>query len=423
MNMLPMWCWMIVTVLALVGSGLAGEAGPRNREASGERDAGAWKVFTVTPQADGRDVPVAAAFALPKGLKVVDPERLAVQMVPAEGASSVPGQVVREADKLTLWWILPTARAGKSQKWTAAFGKRSNGEPASFRLQDEKGEHLTVLFDRKPVARYMYAFDASTKERAHETYKPFTHLYDLDGKHTVTKGAGGKYTHHRGLFIGFMKLAYDDGKRNDWWHMRDGVTMVHRKFLSTAAGPVLAQVRSEVHWNDASGKPVIVEQRTQTFFRQPDPGMVLVDFASTLEAERSDVTLDGDPEHAGMQFRAHNDVAAKTGKHTKYLFPGEVTRKTVKKARDLAWAAMQMQLRDETYAVQHMNHPANPDKTRYSAYRDYGRFGAFPKAKVARGESLTLRYRLHAAEAELPDKQTLRQRYTHFARPPKTKSD
>ena len=40
-----------------------------------------------------------------------------------------------------------------------------------------------------------------------------------------------------------------------------------------------------------------------------------------------------------------------------------------------------------------MSHPDNPKDTIWSAYRDYGRFGAFVKPELKNGDSLTLRYR------------------------------
>jgi hypothetical protein len=40
-----------------------------------------------------------------------------------------------------------------------------------------------------------------------------------------------------------------------------------------------------------------------------------------------------------------------------------------------------------------MNHPDNTKGTRISAYRDYGRFGMFPKSEIAKGATKIFRYR------------------------------
>src|SRR5687768_14681114 len=75
-----------------------------------------------------------------------------------------------------------------------------------FSLADKPGEHLDVLLDGKIVARYMYAHDTSSKERQNQTYKPFLHVFDADGKEPITQGAGGKqFPHHRGIYAGWNK--------------------------------------------------------------------------------------------------------------------------------------------------------------------------------------------------------------------------
>jgi hypothetical protein len=90
----------------------------------------------------------------------------------------------------------------------------------------------------------------------------------------------------------------------------------------------------------------------------------------------------------------------------------------VKNARDLPWAAMSFVSGGRRYTVQHMNHPANPKGTRYSAYRDYGRFGAFPEADLAEGETLTLRYRFAVTAGDPPPRETLQAQHQAFANPP-----
>ena len=42
---------------------------------------------------------------------------------------------------------------------------------------------------------------------------------------------------------------------------------------------------------------------------------------------------------------------------------------------------------DKSYFVQHMCHPTIPDGNTYSAYRDYGRFGAYFVETIPKGES------------------------------------
>ena len=48
---------------------------------------------------------------------------------------------------------------------------------------------------------------------------------------------------------------------------------------------------------------------------------VLVEFASRLRSNGGKVKVDGDPQHAGFQFRASGEVAEKTKNQTYYLGP------------------------------------------------------------------------------------------------------
>ncbi|MBJ7393066.1 MAG: PmoA family protein, partial [Chthoniobacterales bacterium] len=74
---------------------------------------------------------------------------------------------------------------------------------AEFTFADTAGDHLDVLQNGKPLLRWQYAFDASTPERLHDTYKPYLHVMDAAGKEPITTGPGGEFTHHRGWFLGW----------------------------------------------------------------------------------------------------------------------------------------------------------------------------------------------------------------------------
>jgi len=261
----------------------------------------------------------------------------------------------------------------------------------------------------------MYAYDTSTKERHHETYKPYLHILDPATGKPLTKGPGGKYTHHRGIFIGWNGLTVE-GKKYDTWHMKPG-DMVHQKFLKTQAGDDEATITSLVHWNDGDGKPLVIEERTMTLRRPPTAeGIVVVDFASTLKpAGTADVDLKGDPEHAGVHYRPDDEVTQ--NKSAAYVFPKEsITVGDVAKERDMPWAALAYTLRGQTYSVQEMSHPSNPKGTAWSAYRDYGRFGAFFTKKIPAGESLTVQYRFIVMRGPLPAREALQTFYDAFAK-------
>ena len=228
-----------------------------------------------------------------------------------------------------------------------------------------------------------------------------------------------RYPHHRGIYIGWNRLTFE-GKRYDLWHMPQA-HQVHQKFLEQTAGPVLARSTTLIHWNDTNdmnGKPIIVERRQTTVFRQSDPTVLLLDFHTELKAIRGDVFLNGDPEHAGFQYRPH-DAVAKGGPEVKakYLFHQDGI--DPRKDRDLPWVAMSYGLNSGRYSVLHMNHPDNPKTTLYSAYRDYGRFGAFFTKELSEGQTLVLDYRIWVGKGELPERQDLSNRHSVFTEAPK----
>lgn len=380
--------------------------------------AGAGEIsLQVTPQADGENVPVLADVNLPSDVANVAPGKIAVTMTGPGGATAA-GQVVRFADDapVQLAWLLPKAAKGKAQDWSARLAE---GKPAgeAFRFQDTKGKHLDLLLGDRVVTRYMYEWDPAAKgDERFDIAKVFTHVFNAAGE-PITKGTGGQYPHHRGIFLGFSKLGYAGGKRNDWWHVRN-VAQNHVEFADLTAGPVLASSTMVIHWNDGAGKPVVIERRRQTVWRQ-DGALMLMDFVSELTPAEGmgPIELKGDPEHAGMQYRPANEVDRKA---TKYVFPTkEITSGNVKKQLDLPWAAENYVLNDKHYCVQHMNHPSNPKGTKYSAYRNYGRFGAYPEATVKQGETQTLRYRIWVAAGDCPGRDAFNQQYANYAAPPK----
>ncbi len=369
----------------------------------------------VTAEADGTHVPLCAEVDLPSDVASAKPGAIAVTMAGPDGAT-VPGQVVKMGDGPTrVAWVAPTVAGGKTQTWTATLKPGAPAAKKAWRFEAEEGKHVDRLFGERPVTRYMHEVDTSTKDRTFDTAKVFHHVFNAAGE-PITKGAGGKYPHHRGIFLGYSKTGYDGGKRSDWWHVRN-VAQRHQEMLATSAGPVLGASTMLIHWNDGQGKPVVIEERTTVAYRQPDPTLLLLDFRSTLRGARGKVELNGDPEHAGMQYRPANEVDYK---FTKYLFPDEaITTKNVKKHLDLQWAAECYKLAGKIYTVQHMNHPDNPEGTKYSAYRNYGRFGAFPKTEIPEGGSVTLKYRLWVASGEFPSRQELQARWAAFAKKPK----
>src|SRR6476661_2613435 len=178
---------------------------------------------------------------------------------------------------------------------TGLNSQASAAEGQGFELKDAPGDHMDVLLDGKVIARYMYAHDTSSKERRTDTSKPYLHVFDAEGKAPITKGTGGLFPHHRGIFIGWQKIGYA-GKTYNLWEMASG-DIVHREFANQKADPADASFTSKTEWDlsqakDANaGKKILEEERTMTFRRGPAPFRLQIDFTSTVTAVNGDVVL------------------------------------------------------------------------------------------------------------------------------------
>jgi hypothetical protein len=275
---------------------------------------------------------------------------------------------------------------------------------------DEYAEQSRELrFGARPILRYMHSqLDESTKESRSATFKPYHHLYDPAGKRLVTKGPGGLFPHHRGIFYGWNKITYGpEGKQQaDVWHCNNGEYQEHAELLVEEIGPVLGRQRVKINWRGRDKKVFAVETRELTAYNTA--GGVLVEFASLLINLSGDpVKLAGDPQHAGFQFRASQDVPDKTKDQTYYLRPdgkGEPGKfrnwPDNKQHVNLPWHALSFVLDDQRYTCCYLDRPDNPKESRFSE-RDYGRFGSYFEYEVRKEKPLRVNYRLWLQAGEM----------------------
>ncbi|MFP6762038.1 MAG: DUF6807 family protein [Planctomycetaceae bacterium] len=270
-----------------------------------------------------------------------------------------------------------------------------------FRWQtDEKAGTTDLWLGEQPVVRYMHAYDSSTPERLHETYKVYHHVFGPGSKTVITKGAGGKYTHHRGLFIGWNMTGFE-GRSLDFWHCRNGAHLRHEKFIEKSADAEHGTMTAEIHWNDAAGTPVIVEHRTVTVRTEKTTGGWQIDWSTKLVSRRGEITLNGDRQHAGFQFRAAQSVAA--GNSGRYQRPAEMDQRpeaiqvgdrgNPPPHINLGWFALNYELDGTRYTIEYFDNPALPRPALFSE-RPYGRFGTFFKTKLNEDQPLEMKYRV-----------------------------
>ncbi len=286
---------------------------------------------------------------------------------------------------------------------------------AGFKWTDNEGKSVDLLNDGRPIARYVYeAIDESTPERREETYKPFCHLFQPGSKTDfVTKGPGGKFTHHRGIFYGFSKISYTDNDGNshenvDGWHCRKAC-QIHRSFSAQETTDDSAWFTSLIDWQGNDGKVFAKEKRTMRFSYEGKD--LIVDFESLLTPAVPSLHLDGDPQHAGFHFRAHNDVNEESQNATYFIRPGSgigqrgiainwSAKSDNEMTCDLPWKAMCFTLGKSLFTIGYLDHPQNPKPARASE-RQYGRFGTFFAADVIPEKPLSVNYRIILRSGEM----------------------
>jgi len=265
-------------------------------------------------------------------------------------------------------------------------------------------EAVDVAQDGKVVARFMMSHDVSTPAKRLDNYKPYLHVFDPSGALRLTKGPGFNFTHHRGIMLGFAKITVD-GKNYDRWHMSGGDQVVTAIKLTTDG------FVASIDWQGAGAqaKPILTEERTFTFTKPAAPFYFGIEMKSTLKPDHGEAKIDGDPEHAGAQFRPSEKI---DGTKTTYVYPGKDV--LIHKVRDLTWVAEVFTIEGKTFTAVLLNHPSNPKDTAFSAYRDYGRFGAFPKGIATPEAPFKLRYQWLIAEGDVRDAAAFQQAYNAF---------
>jgi hypothetical protein len=319
----------------------------------------------------------------------------------SEGGEEPEDGVLRE-----LHFVLPELASGATARFRVAEPNVDLSSIPSFSWEgSDEGDRL--LRGGEPFLLYVRPeLDESSDEARELTFKPFHHLFASDGRR-VSKGPGGLFTHHRGLFFGFNKVRYGDGKEADVWHARGKAYQSHLETIAEEAGPILGRHRVAVGWHGQEGEIFAKETREVTAY-QVGKGRI-IDFAARVETEGDRIELDGDPQHAGVHFRADNHVADVSKDETYYLRPdgkgdpGQTRNwepKTGEGPVDLPWNAMSFVIDGDRYTVAYLDHPENPKEARYSE-RDYGRFGSYFEYELTEETPLEVHYRFYLQPGEL----------------------
>jgi hypothetical protein len=298
-------------------------------------------------------------------------------------------------------------------------GSKAEEAGKGFEWQPQQSDHIDLLYDGRPAMRYMMpTLDESSPAQRMATMKPFHHLYSPDGTALLTKGdADGLYPHHKGLFYGFNKITYGDGKTCDTWHCTGKAYQEPKRDMTLEFSKLAASQRVVIDWHGQDGEAFATENRRLSISRPVRQGFDgwQIDFRSHLATlDGKPIHLDGDPQHAGFHFRASQEVPDKTAKETYYVRtdgkgePGDYRNWDPENPNSQAslecetrpWNAMSFVIGDNRYTAVYLDHPSNPKPSRYSE-RDYGRFGSYFVADVTKEKPLEVKYRLWVQEGEV----------------------
>lgn len=403
---------LYVLAALLVASGLRAETQSRQitlAAVDADRTNAVVRLAVSVPQALARaGVSVTGLGDKPVVGQLLAPGLLLDQSKVKQGA----GDVVRE-----LVFVAPKLAKGAATTVTVTLDTAAKPAGPVFAWTDSLPDWSELRLGTKPVMRYIRAPLSPDKAKRFDTMKVFHHVYDPDrGETLLTNGVGAKlFPHHRGVMYGFNKTSYvtpgadpKTAKNVDIWHcpvayQLDGGT------VSAEGGPVVGRHCVKIEWHGQGTDLFANELREVSII--DTPGGMLMDWASRLEATQWDVTLDGDPQHAGFHFRANSEVADATAKQTYYLRPDgrgklDETRNWPgnKEHINLPWDAMCFLLGGQRYTVAYLDRPTNPKEARFSE-RDYGRFGSYFKVEVTKDKPLDVGYRLWVQSGEMTGEQ------------------
>lgn len=287
-----------------------------------------------------------------------------------------------------------------------------------YRASETRDHAVTIEDADGRIAQYMFEYDP---DNHHNTFKPFLHLINpaTDEYLTADPSQGAQFDHHRGIFAGWNQ-AMVGLDMWDFWHSGGGERIVHQGFAEDLDEFALHQtLTSETEWVTGADE-VGIEETREMRFRDPtiDSGISEVEVTLELAATDQPVSLWGDAEHAGVHIRAHGDVA--DNQSATYTFPEDAFTTDdpndfdVRTTEGIPWVVMTCEMHGESYYFLQMRHEENPANEVWSAYRPYGRMGAFFEYELEEAESISVDYAFIVGRGDAPEPAEIEDAYTAF---------
>ena len=347
----------------------------------------------------------------------------------------------KDADKY-FTFLIKAVPANSSTELKLGFNPGPMSVDAStaklYRVVEKPDEYVDVVRHNHTLVRFV---NRKRTEKDHFlTFKPFHQVFapswgKPEKEINLTSGAHPKtaeflYPHHRGIFYGFNKITYGDKQTADIWHGEKNVYSQCDKITpDNDSWYAFGRYTAAISWHGMDGATFADELRETTVFSIADDdkqsAATMIDLVSVLSTKLDKVKLDGDPQHAGLHFRANQDVAqvievekaaAKKENRavklpdTYYLRPdgqgkpGEYRNWDAKtkdpKTINVPWNACSFVSQGQRYTVLRMSHPDNPKDSRGSE-RDYARFGDYFEHELTPKTPLKVQYRFWIQPGEM----------------------
>lgn len=339
------------------------------------------------------------------------PDRVCLQS--SVSSDPIPAQIEADSNsRVRLWWF-----HDHQIRESVSYTVLSNDDcpRGGFEWDRLDGDSMQLTYNGNPMIQYEHpVFDTDDIEN---TKKPYHHLFDPDRNMMITKGVGGLYPHHRGIYYGYNKIVAGDSEF-DVWHAHNGERTEHAGIIEETEGPIFGGHLVEIHWKNTEGELVLEEERGLRVTRLSDNSYV-VDLDSRLTAVSGEVELGGDLQHAGVQFRAAQYVADNS-ETTRFIRPADWSDypddEELEEDRwsNLPWNGMHYTIENNPYTVVYMSRPSNPGDSQMSE-RKYGRFGEFIPHQLAEGETLQLQYRFWVVAGDAPSVEDIEEVYSGYA--------
>lgn len=339
--------------------------------------ADAPKTMKITIQPDKQDRRfVLAEYAVAPG-QLAPP----FAMKDAESNAPVPCQTEQTAGGAVVRWLIPELATNKPA-WFILEHADAAPKP-TIRVEDNPSGYLSIRDADHEITRYYFR----PAHKAHQ--KPYFYPLIVQGvpitrSYPMEKKAGEDtdHPHHTSIYF-----AEGEVNGTDYWST---APIIHKRFIEKSSGPVFGHIVAENEW----GKDI---SETQDVIIFESGGDVLMDWAITLTAANGPVVF-GKTKEGGFSVRVAQGIVDKSG--GKMIDADGNQGEPAIRKHAAVWADDYGTVDGKLVGVAIMNHPKSWRFPTDWHVRGYGLFTANAffvqgEHKLAKGDSITLRYRLY----------------------------